>query len=164
MTIRKPAELLDGLARDARLLGLDLGTKTIGLALSDVGRMIATPYETVKRTKLKADLERLAAIVAREGVGGFVLGLPLNMDGSEGPRAQATRQFATDLLKAVPLPLCFWDERLSTFAAENLLIEGGVKRKKRGQVIDQLAATVILQGCLDRIRQDAAAGRAPSQD
>jgi putative Holliday junction resolvase len=108
----------------------------------------------VKRTRLKADLERLAVVVAREGVGGFVLGLPLNMDGSEGPRAQATRQFAADLLKAIPLPLCFWDERLSSFAAESLLIEGGVKRKKRGQVIDKLAATVILQGCLDRIRQD----------
>jgi putative Holliday junction resolvase len=134
-----------------RVLGLDLGTRTIGLALSDVGRQIATPYETVKRTKLKADIERIRAIVAKEGVGGLVLGLPLNMDGSEGPRCQATRQFAADLGKAIDLPICFWDERLSTFAAENLLIEGGMSRRKRRQVIDKVAAAVILQGCLDHV-------------
>ena len=151
MTIRKPADLLDGIGPGKRLLGLDLGTKTIGLALSDVGRMIATPYETVKRTKLRADLERLKAIVDKEGVGAFVLGLPLNMDGSEGKRAQATRQFAADLTKAIDLPLCFWDERLTTFEAENLLIEGGMSRKKRRDVIDKVAAAVILQGCLDAI-------------
>jgi putative Holliday junction resolvase len=151
MTIRKPADLLDGIAPGLRLLGLDLGTRTIGLALSDVGRQIATPYETVKRTKLKADIERIRMIVAKEGVGGFVLGLPLNMDGSEGPRCQATRQFGTDLGKAIDLPLCFWDERLSSFAAETLLIEGGMSRRKRGQVIDKVAAAVILQGCLDHI-------------
>jgi putative Holliday junction resolvase len=159
MTIRKPTDLLDGMTPGMRVLGLDFGTRTIGLALSDVGRQIATPYETVKRTKLKADIERIKAIVVREGVGGFVLGLPLNMDGSEGPRCQATRQFAVDLGKVVDLPLCFWDERLSTFAAENLLIEGGMSRQKRGQVIDKVAAAIILQGCLDHIAgQPPAAG------
>ncbi len=152
MTVRKPADLDRDLARDARLLGLDLGTRTIGLALSDTGRMIATPYETVKRTKLKADLARLRAVVDREGVGGFVLGLPVNMDGSEGPRCQATRQFAADLLKEIDLPLAFWDERLSTFAAEELLIEADMSRKRRKAVIDKVAAAVILQGCLDFLR------------
>lgn len=151
MTIRKPADLLDGIASGARLLGLDLGTKTIGLALSDVGRMIATPYETVKRTKLLADLARLRTIVEKEGVGAFVLGLPLNMDGSEGKRAQATRQFAADLVKAIPLPLTLWDERLTTFEAETLLIEGGMSRKRRKDVIDKVAAAVILQNCLDAL-------------
>lgn len=151
MTICKPTDLLGSMGHGMRVLGLDLGTRTIGLALSDVGRQIATPYETVKRTKLKADIERIRAIVAMEGVGGLVLGLPLNMDGSEGPRCQATRQFAADLGKAIDLPLCFWDERLSTFAAENLLIEGGMSRRKRGQVIDKVAAAVILQRCLDHI-------------
>lgn len=159
MSICKPTDLLAGMAPGTRVLGLDLGTRTIGLALSDVGRQIATPYETVKRTKLKVDIERINAVVTREGVGGLVLGLPLNMDGSEGPRCQATRQFAADLGKAIELPLCFWDERLSTFAAENLLIEGGMSRRKRSQVIDKVAAAVILQGCLDHIaRQPPAAG------
>lgn len=150
--IREPSELTRDLARDARLLGLDLGTKTIGLALSDTSRMIATPYETVKRTKLMADLARLSTIVEKEGVGGFVLGLPVNMDGSEGKRCQATRQFADDLLQAIPLPLAFWDERLSTFAAEELLIEADLSRKRRKDVIDKMAAAIILQGCLDFIR------------
>ncbi len=151
MSIRKPTDLLNDLAPGMRVLGLDLGTRTIGLALSDVGKIIATPYETVKRTKLRADLARLHEIITREGVGALVLGMPFNMDGSEGKRCQATRQFADDLLKAIDLPLAFWDERLSTYAAENLLIEGGMRRKRRKDVIDKLAASVILQGCLDAI-------------
>jgi len=159
MSIRKPTDLLTGMAPGLRVLGLDLGTRTIGLALSDVGRIIATPYETVKRTKLRADLARLQEITAREGVGAFVLGLPLNMDGSEGKRCQATRQFADDLLKAIDLPLAFWDERLSTHAAEDLLIKGGMRRNRRKDVIDKMAASVILQGCLDAI---AGAGRGSS--
>lgn len=153
MPIRKTADLLAGLPRHARLMGLDLGTRTIGVALSDGARMIATPYETVKRTKLKTDLDRLKFIVETEGIGAVVLGLPLNMDASEGKRAQATRQFAADLLKTIDLPLAFWDERLSTHAADELLDEIGMKRSRRKDVIDQLAAAVILQGCLDSLRR-----------
>ena len=155
MPIRKPADLTGDLARDARVLGLDLGTRTIGLALSDAGRMIATPYETVKRTRLKADLARLRTVIAKEGVGALVLGLPINMDGSEGKRCQATRQFAADLLKDIDLPLAFWDERLSTFAAEELLIEADMSRKRRKDVIDKLAAAIILQGFLNFARGKA---------
>ncbi len=149
MTIRKPRELVRGLEPGARLLGLDLGTRTIGLALSDVGRVLATPYETVRRTKLAADLSRLAAIIEREGVGALVLGLPINMDGSEGPRCQATRQFAADLQKRIDIPLAFWDERLSTRAAEAALLDADASRRRRAEVIDKVAAAVILQGFLD---------------
>lgn len=149
MTIRKPRELAQGLPPGARLLGLDLGTRTIGLALTDVGRAIATPYDTLRRTRLAADLDRLADIIAREGVGALVLGLPINMDGSEGPRCQATRQFAADLLKRIDLPLAFWDERLSTRAAEAALLEADASRKRRAKAIDKVAAAVILQGFLD---------------
>ena len=149
MTIRKPRELTEGLARNARILGLDLGSRTIGLALSDVGRTIATPYETIRRTKLNADLAALMGIIADEGVGAVVLGLPINMDGSEGPRCQATRQFAADFLKAHDIPLAFWDERLSTYAAEEALLEADVSRKRRAEMIDKVAAAVILQAALD---------------
>ena len=149
MTIRKPRELSSGLARDARLLALDLGTKTIGLALSDVRRTIATPFDTIARSKLAADLATLEQVIEAEGVGALVLGLPINMDGSEGPRCQATRQFAADLLKMMDMPLAFWDERLSTRAAENALLDADVSRKRRAEVIDKVAAAVILQGFLD---------------
>ncbi len=149
MTIRKPREITQGLTKNARILGLDLGTRTIGLALSDVGYIIATPLETIARTKLKPDLEKLTRIIADQGVGALVLGLPINMDGSEGRRCQATRQFAADLLKALDIPLAFWDERLSTFAAEAALLDADVSRKRRAEVIDKVAAAVILQACLD---------------
>jgi putative Holliday junction resolvase len=149
MTIRKPRDLTNGLTRNARLLGLDLGTKTIGLALSDVGHCIATPYDTIRRSKLAADLRHLKKVIEDEGAGALVLGLPVNMDGSEGPRCQATRQFAADLLKQIDLPLAFWDERLSTRAAENALLDADVSRKRRAEVIDKVAAAVILQGFLD---------------
>jgi putative Holliday junction resolvase len=143
---------------EARLLGLDVGTKTIGLALSDVTRSIATPYETIRRTKFTADAKALAAIVAKEGVGGLVIGLPLNLDGSEGPRAQSTRAFARNLAGHVEVPMAFWDERLSTAAVERHLIEADASRKRRAQVIDRMAAAYILQGALDRLRA-LAAGR-----
>jgi len=152
MTIRKPTDLLEGITRNGRVLGLDLGTKTIGLALSDAGRVIATPYKTLKRTKLKADLAHLADIIIKEGIAALVLGLPINMDDSEGPRCQATRQFADDLGKVINLPLAFWDERLSTYAAEQILIEANHSRESRRKVIDKVAAAVILQGCLDAMR------------
>ena len=135
-----------------RLIGIDLGTKTIGLALSDVTRMIATPLETIARTKFKADVARLLALVAEHKVAGLVLGLPINMDGSEGPRAQATRAFARNVAALTDVPILFWDERLSTAAAERTLIEADTSRRRRAEVIDKVAATIILQGALDRMQ------------
>ena len=149
MTIRKPRDLTMDVPAEARLLALDLGTRTIGLALSDVSRTIATPFDTLRRSKLAADLARLEEIIEDQGVGALVLGLPINMDGSEGRRCQATRQFAADLLKHIDLPLAFWDERLSTRAAESVLLDADLSRKQRGKVIDKVAAAVILQGLLD---------------
>lgn len=134
------------------LLGMDLGTKTIGLALSDRTRMIASPLETIRRVKQTADLEQVKAIVAKFEVTGFVLGLPVNMDGSRGPRAQATGSFSRALLAAQPLPLLLWDERLSTVAAERALLEADTSRAKRAEAIDKVAAGIILQGALDRMR------------
>ncbi|MEM7192981.1 MAG: Holliday junction resolvase RuvX [Pseudomonadota bacterium] len=145
-------ELTVRLAPGARLLGFDLGTKTIGLALSDVTRAIATPYETIRRTKFTADAKSISAIVAKEGVGGLVIGLPLNLDGSEGPRVQATRAFARNLAPHVDLPMAFWDERLSTAAVERHLIAADASRKRRAEVIDRMAAAYILQGALDRMK------------
>lgn len=145
-------ELPSRLQHDARLLGLDVGTKTVGLALSDVTRVIATPYETLRRTKFTADATKIAEIVAKEGVGGLVIGLPLNLDGSEGPRAQSTRAFARNLANHIDLPMAFWDERLSTAAVERHLIEADASRKRRAEVIDRMAAGYILQGALDRLK------------
>lgn len=154
-----PIEELPGILwPEARLLGLDVGSKTVGLALSDVTRSIATPYETLKRTKFTADAGRIAAIVAQEGVGGLVVGLPLNLDGSEGPRAQSTRAFARNLSAHIALPITFWDERLSTSAVERHLIEADASRKRRAEVIDRMAAAYILQGALDRLRALSASG------
>ncbi|KMO42868.1 Holliday junction resolvase [Methylobacterium variabile] len=133
----------------ARLLGLDLGTKTIGLALSDVQRRIASPLETIKRIKFTPDAASLAAIATRHAVGGLVVGLPLNMDGSEGPRVQSTRAFVRNLKPILPLPVLFWDERLSTAAVTRTLLEADASRARRGALVDKLAAAYILQGCLD---------------
>ena len=141
------------LAPEARLLGLDVGTKTIGLALSDVTRSIATPYETIRRTKFTSDAKILVDIVDKMEVGGLIIGLPINLDGSEGPRAQSTRAFARNLAKHIDLPMAFWDERLSTAAVERHLIEAGASRKRRAEVIDRMAAAYILQGALDRLKR-----------
>ena len=141
------------LAPEARLLGLDVGTKTIGLALSDVTRSIATPYETIRRTKFTSDAEILVDIVDKMQVGGLIIGLPINLDGSEGPRAQSTRAFARNLAKHIDLPMTFWDERLSTAAVERHLIEAGASRKRRAEVVDRMAAAYILQGALDRLKR-----------
>jgi putative Holliday junction resolvase len=122
------------------------------MALSDVTRTVATPYETLKRTKFTADAKRIAEIIEKDGVGGLVIGLPLNLDGSEGPRAQSTRAFARNLAAHVPIPMAFWDERLSTAAVERHLIEADASRKRRAEVIDRMAAAYILQGALDRLR------------
>ncbi len=144
------ADLFGRLKRDERLLGLDVGTKTIGLALSDVMRQIATPLETIRRTKFQADAARLLELAREHGVGGLVIGLPINLDGSEGPRAQSTRAFARSLAPLTDLPLAFWDERLSTAAAERALLEADTSRKRRAELIDKMAAAYILQGALDR--------------
>jgi putative Holliday junction resolvase len=141
------------LARDARLLGLDVGTKTIGLALSDVTRSVATPYDTIRRSKFTADAKTIREVVEKNQVGALVIGFPLNLDGSEGPRAQSTRAFARNLAAHVTVPMVFWDERLSTAAVERHLIEADASRKRRAEVIDRMAAAYILQGALDRLRR-----------
>ncbi len=133
------------------LVGLDLGTKTIGVALSDPGRRFAVPKLVISRTKFTADAAKLLEIAAANSAVGFVIGLPLNMDGSEGPRAQATRAFARNMERLSALPFVFWDERLSTVAAERALISMDVSRAKRAQRIDAAAAAFILQGALDRL-------------
>jgi len=133
------------------LIGLDLGTKTIGVAVSDPDRRLATPVETIARKRFGLDAERLVELAAERRAVGFVLGLPINMDGSEGPRAQATRAFARNLAKLTALPIALWDERLSTAAVERALIAADVSRAKRKAVIDQHAAAYILQGALDRL-------------
>jgi putative Holliday junction resolvase len=140
------------LPKDARLFGVDLGEKTIGLALSDVRRTIASPFETLKRTKFRADAERLLALAKLHDVGGFVIGLPRNMDGSEGPRAQSTRAFVRNLAPLTKLPVCFWDERLSTAAVTRTLLEANASRARRAVLVDKMAAAYILQGALDHLR------------
>lgn len=140
------------LAPEARLMGLDLGTKTIGVAVSDVTPTIATARTTLRRTKLTRDIETLRAMIGTEGIGGIVVGLPVNMDGSEGPRAQSARDTAARLAKGLGLPVAFWDERWSTVAAERPLLDADLSRRKRAQVVDQVAAAYILQGALDRLR------------
>jgi putative holliday junction resolvase len=140
------------LIRGNRLMGLDLGEKTIGIALSDVEQRFASAAKTLHRTKFQADAAALIAFAEAQGVVAIVLGLPLNMDGSSGPRVQATRAFARNLGALTPIPIFFWDERLSTVAAERTLIEADMSRKKRAKVIDSAAAAFILQGALDRLR------------
>jgi putative Holliday junction resolvase len=135
-----------------KLLGLDLGTKTIGVAVSDAMRYSATPLETIRRTKFTADAARLSELITDNDAVGIVLGLPLNMDGSEGPRAQSTRTFARNLGQKTAVPITFWDERLSTSAVTRMLIEADTRRDKRAEVVDKLAASYILQGFLDRLR------------
>ncbi|MGH1465836.1 MAG: Holliday junction resolvase RuvX [Cognatishimia sp.] len=133
------------------LMGLDLGTKTIGVAVSDSFQSVATPLETVRRKKFGLDAARLIELIKERSIAGIVLGLPLNMDGSEGPRVQSTRAFARNFAKLSPLPILFWDERLSTVAAERALLEADASRKRRSEVIDHVAAAYILQGALDRL-------------
>jgi putative Holliday junction resolvase len=148
LSIEKLAGLLP---RNGPLIGLDLGTKTIGLALSDIGRQIASPLRTIGRTRFSADARALLAETKNHGAVGLILGLPLNMDGSEGPRVQATRAFARNLAALTNLPIVFWDERLSTAAVTRTLIDADASRKRRGEVIDKMAAAYILQGALDRL-------------
>ncbi len=154
MIFEDTAEFLSALPPMQALAGLDLGTQTIGVAVSDTMLSVATPLETIKRRKFGQDAARLAEIIAERRIGGLVLGLPRNMDGTEGPRCQSTRAFARNLLQnaKLDLPITFWDERLSTVAAERALLEADTSRKRRSEVIDHVAAAYILQGALDRIR------------
>jgi putative Holliday junction resolvase len=133
------------------LIGLDLGTKTIGVAASDPDRRLATGVETIQRKAFKADAARLIAIADERNAVGFVLGLPINMDGSEGPRAQSAHAFARNLSKLTHLAIALWDERLSTAAVERVMIEADITRRRRSEIIDRTAAAYILQGLLDRL-------------
>jgi putative Holliday junction resolvase len=151
MPLRNPSELAGLLKPNQRLLGLDIGSKTVGLALSDVSRAIATPLETLRRGKFRDDAQWLLKLVAEHDVGALVLGLPVNMDGSEGPRCQSVRQFAANLLAVADLDITFWDERLSTVAAERAMLEADMSRKKRAENVDKIAAAYILQGLLDNL-------------
>jgi len=142
-------ELRTALPPGKRLLGLDVGDKTIGLAVSDSEFRVAAPVDTIRRTRFAADAQRLLQMIGERGVGGLVIGLPMNMDGSEGPRCQSVRQFAANLLRHLDLPIAFWDERLSTAAVTRAMIDQDVSRARRAKAVDKMAATYILQGALD---------------
>ncbi|MBV1895823.1 MAG: Holliday junction resolvase RuvX [Rhodobacteraceae bacterium] len=152
MTFDEIEAFAGAVAPMSALVGLDLGEKTIGVAVSDRIGAVASPLETIRRRKFTLDAERLLAIMAERRIGGIVLGLPRNMDGSEGPRCQSTRAFARNLARLTEVPIGFWDERLSTVAAEKALLEADTSRKRRSEVIDHVAAGYILQGALDRMR------------
>ncbi|MBI1774552.1 MAG: Holliday junction resolvase RuvX [Proteobacteria bacterium] len=153
MAIRNPADLKPLLKPGQRILGLDVGTKTIGLALSDSSHTVATPVTTIKRRKFQADAAALAEVIAERQVGALIIGLPLNMDGSEGPRCQSVRQFARNLLERADLEIAFWDERLSTAAVTRTLIDADASRQRRAELVDKLAAAYILQGALDALKR-----------
>ena len=152
MAIRNPAELKENLRPGQRLLGLDVGSKTIGLAISDASLTVASPLETLRRNGLSEDSAALKRIIDARHVGALVIGLPVEMNGREGPRCQSTRQFAANLLGKFDIDIAFWDERLSTVAAERSLLEADLSRKRRAQLVDKVAAAYILQGVLDRLR------------
>ncbi len=143
---------LSALPKSGKLLGLDLGTKTIGIAISDSLRLSATPLTTIKRKKFTHDVIELKKLIAENNIVGIVLGLPLNMDASEGARAQSCRAFKRNLELQIDIPICFWDERLSTIAVTRTLLEADISRAKRAKVVDKLAASYILQGALERLR------------
>ena len=151
MIVEDFREFVAGLPAGRAVAGLDLGDKTIGVAMSDLRRSVATPVTVLRREKFTLDAARLLELLAARGAVGIILGLPLNMDGSEGPRVQSTRAFARNLVKLTGMPIGYWDERLSTVAATRALIEADTSRKRRSEVIDQVAAGYILQGALDRM-------------
>ena len=152
MIYEEISDFLGALPSHRALAGLDLGTVTIGVSVSDLFLSVATPLETIKRKKFTVDAEKLLSLLTARNIGGIVLGLPRNMDGTEGARCQSTRAFAHNLTRLTDLPITFWDERLSTVAAERALLEADTTRKRRAEVIDHVAAAYILQGALDRIR------------
>ena len=145
-------EFSNELQSNNSLIGLDLGTKTIGVAVSDTILSVATPIKTIKRKKFSLDANHLLGIISNKNCCGIIIGLPKNMDGSEGPRAQSTRAFARNFSAKTELPITFWDERLSTVAAKKALLEADTTRKRRAEVIDHVAAAYILQGFLDRLK------------
>ena len=149
MIFSNPTELREAVPPGKRLMGLDVGTKTIGLALSDTRQIIATPLETIRRRRFREDTARLFTLIDTHAAGGLVIGLPLTLAGTEGPRTQSVRQFTTDLLAQRDIPVTFWDERLSTAAVTREMIAADLTRKRRGEIVDRVAAAYILQGCLD---------------
>lgn len=151
-TTQDVAVFAAALPKRGRLFGIDAGTTTFGLAISDIDRSIASPLETIQRKKFSIDAARLLALIAAHDIQGLVLGFPINLDGREGPRAQGTRALTRNLNKLSALPILLWDERLTTALAERMLIAADQSRKRRAEVIDKLAATVILQSALDRLR------------
>jgi putative holliday junction resolvase len=154
---QKLEALAASIARGQRVIGVDLGSETIGLAVSDASLAIATPVTTIRRTKFTRDAEQLAALIKERQAGALVYGLPINMDGTEGPRCQSSREFAREFAKRSPLPYAFWDERLSTAAVQRMLTdEADMSRKRRAEVVDRAAAAYILQGALDAIRKRSA--------
>lgn len=154
-TTENPQVFREAVPPNRRLIGIDAGTKTLGLALSDLTCLIASPLETISRKSFKEDCAKLFKHVEQHNVAALVIGLPANLDGTEGPRAQSVRALARNLNKLSPLPILLWDERLTTAAAERMLIEANQSRKRRSEVIDKLAATLILQSALDRLRRVA---------
>jgi putative pre-16S rRNA nuclease len=162
MAICNPADLPQILKKGQRVLGLDVGTKTIGLALSDTLLMVATPLRTVRRTRFKADAAEVLREVDAHGAGALAIGLPISLEGRESPRSQSVRQFARNLLEIRDLPVVFWDERLSTAAVERTMIEADLTRRRRSEIIDRTAAAYILQGLLDRLAHDRASETARS--
>ena len=155
MLVCNPQALKSALQTGQRLIGLDVGSKTVGIALSDTRLKIASPYSTLKRGKFSIVATQLAELADKEGVGGVVIGLPINMDGSEGPKCQSVRQFQSNLQARLDLPMAFWDERLSTAAVTRTMIEADLTRKRQKEVVDKMAAAYILQGALDAVLQDA---------
>jgi putative holliday junction resolvase len=155
MILNNPSELREALPAGARLIGLDVGTKTIGLALSDTRRVIATPLETIQRRRFREDAARLFALADTHLARGMVIGLPLTLAGSDGPRTQSVRQFARNLIALRDIPILFWDERLSTAAVTREMIAADLTRKRRGEIVDRVAAAYILQGCLDYLARIA---------
>jgi putative holliday junction resolvase len=147
-----PSALARDLATDLRVLGVDLGDKTIGLAISDPNLRVASPITTLKRAKMASNAREIADIMASRGAAGLVIGLPINMDGTEGPRAQATRDWSLELARRIEKPIAFWDERMSTMAVERMMLEADMTRKRRAEKVDQAAAAYILQAALDAIR------------
>ncbi|WP_395020677.1 Holliday junction resolvase RuvX [Dongia sp.] len=153
MICATPNELVAALPRHARLAGLDLGEKTIGIAIGDPGHLVASPLTTIRRSKFTKDATELLRILDERQIGGLIIGLPLNMDGTEGPRCQSVRQFALNLKPMRDLPIAFWDERMSTMAVTRGMIEADLSRAKRAKVVDQSAAAFILQGALDSLHR-----------
>ena len=155
MILDNPGDLREAMGAGMRLMGLDVGMKTIGLALSDTRRVIATPLETIRRRRFREDMARLFSLIDANGVGGLVIGLPLTLAGADGPRTQSVRQFSRNLLAFRDLPVVFWDERLSTAAVTREMIAHDMTRKRRAEIVDRVAAAYILQGCLDYLARAA---------